>query len=230
MNLKKLMITGCAFLMLSQGILAEETDFNWGFKAGTLGLGLDLSKPINNFVSLRLNANGFNYTTTDSSNYSSFIKADKEYKLQTIGLLVDYHLLQLRVTTGLYINKNTYTETTKPKGSENVYLNNKAYDTSSIVEIESTVTFKNISPYVGVGWGNNGNRKGWGGWNLTLDVGLMYHGDPQLALDVKTNPSTSATMTSAIEADRLLEREIQEKDLSDFPFYPVVMIGANFSF
>lgn len=230
MNLKKLITVGCASLVLSQGIVAEETDFNWGFKLGTLGLGIDISKPINDFVSLRLNANGFNYTNTQTSKYSSFLEAEKVYKLQTIGLLVDYHLLQLRVTTGVYINNNTYTETTKPKGSDSVYLNNKLYNLSSVVEIENIVTFNKVSPYIGVGWGNNGNREGWGGWNLTLDVGLMYHGDPQLDLKVHTNPSMPSILTDVIQADALLEKEIQEEDLSDFPFYPVVMVGLNYSF
>lgn len=230
MEYKKLIMAGCLLVLLSQEVLAEETDFNWGFKAGTLGLGVDISKPINDFVSLRLNANGFNYTTTDTSDYSSFLKADTEYKLQTIGLLLDYHLLQLRVTTGLYINNNTFTEITKPKGSDSVYLNNIAYKVSTIVEVESVVTFNNISPYIGVGWGNNGNREGWGGWNLTLDVGLMYHGDPKLDLTVKTKPGLPGLVVSAIKAQTALEKKIQEEDLSDFPFYPVVMVGLNYSF
>jgi hypothetical protein len=216
--------------MISQSAVAEETDFNWGLKAGTLGLGVDISKPINDFISLRLNANGFNYTTTDTSDYSDYLEADTEYKLQTIGLLVDYHLLQFRVTTGIYINNNIFTETTRPTSSENVFLNNKPYSSSSIVEVEAEVSFDTVAPYIGVGWGNNGNRDGWGGWNLTIDVGLMYHGDPKLDLTVKTKSGLPEKMISAIEADALVEEEIQEEDLSDFPFYPVVMIGLNYSF
>ena len=213
-----------------QVIHSEDPSFNIGFKIGTLGAGIDISKPVNDWISLRVNANGFNYTTTDTSEYSSFLEADKEYNLRTVGLLADFHLLQLRVTAGLYVNHNKFTETTTPTSNKSIFLNNKLYDIGSVAEVKSTVTFNNLAPYIGVGWGNNGNREGWGGWNLTLDVGLMYHGDPQLDLEVKTNPAIPAILTNRIEADRLIEKEIQERDLSDFPFYPVVMVGLNYSF
>lgn len=210
-----------------QVIHSDDSDFNIGFKIGTLGAGIDISKPVNDWISLRVNANGFNYTTTDTSEYSSFLEADKEYNLRTVGLLADFNLLQLRVTAGLYVNNNTFTETTTPKNGKSIYLNNKLYNIGSIAEVKSTVTFNTLSPYVGVGWGNNGKHEG---WNLTLDVGLMYHGDPQLDLEVKTNPAVPSIIVNAIEADALIEKEIQERDLSDFPFYPVVMIGLNYSF
>ena len=208
-------------------IHSDDPSFNIGLKIGTLGAGVDISKPVNDWISLRVNANGFNYTTTDTSEYSSFLKADTEYKLETIGLLADFHLLQLRITAGLYVNHNTFIETTTPTSNKSIYLNNNLYNISSIAEVKSTVTFNKLAPYVGVGWGNNGSREG---WNLTFDVGLMYHGDPQLDLEVKTNPSIPSLVTNAIQADALIEQEIQRRDLSDFPFYPVVMIGMNYSF
>jgi hypothetical protein len=213
--------------LLAQGANAEETELNWGLKAGTLGFGVDASKAINSGVSLRLNMNKLSYSTEVSSDYSAILEANREYNLQTIGLLVDFHLLQLRVTAGAYINNNEIIETTKPSSLGGISLNSIPYDLSKIAAVKSTVTFNKISPYLGVGWGNNGNRDG---WNITLDVGLMYHGDPKLDLEIITNPKVPSIIGHAIQADALLEKEIQERDLSDFPFYPVVMIGINYSF
>ena len=210
-----------------QVIHAYDPTTNIGFKFGTLGAGIDISKPYNNWISLRLNANGFNYSTTDTSDYSSLLQADREYKLQTIGLLADFHLLQLRVTAGVYLNNNEITDLTKPKGKSVIYLDGISYGIDSVAEVQSTVTFNKISPYVGIGWGNNGNRKG---WNMTLDVGLMYHGDPQLDLKVLTKPGIPSLLSNQINKAAKAEAQKQLEDLSDFPFYPVVMIGFNYSF
>lgn len=213
-----------------EALHSEDPSFNIGFKAGTLGLGIDISKPINDFISIRFNANKVNYKTTDDSLYSSILNADKEYQLDTKGLLVDFHLLQLRLTAGAYINNNAIVYTSKPTGNNAVILNGTRYGVNMLEKIDTTVTFNNISPYVGVGWGNNGRREGWGGWNLTLDVGLMYHGDPQIDIKAKINNAVPSIVQTVINANLEKEKKIQEKDLADFPFYPVVMVGLNYSF
>ncbi len=237
--MKKIILTSILAAMTScSAVLAEEVNtvdstpiedssFNVGFKAGTLGVGVDISKAINEDISLRLNINGFVYNTTDDSLFSYAIESDKEYKLQTVGLLMDYHLLQLRVTAGAYLNNNEIIYKAKPFGVNELNFNGTYYGLDQIVKSETTVSFNTIAPYVGVGWGNNTNRRG---WNVTLDVGLLYHGEPDVDIDVTTNafmPSMAKdSLNTAIEA----EEKIQEEDYSSFPFYPVVMVGINYSF
>lgn len=203
---------------------SEDALFTVGVKAGTLGLGLELSTPINSFMTLRLNANKFEYSTTDDSLYSTLLTSAKTYHLDTKGLLLDLHLWNIRVSTGLYINNNTITYLSKPKKNIGIVLNNNHYTLSDVTQIESTVSFNKLAPYLGVGWGNNGGTKG---WNVSIDVGLMYHGDPSLEINLKTN---RALTTSTIKNDLETERKKQEKELTNFPFYPVVMIGATYAF
>ena len=213
-----------------QVIHSEDPSFNLGLKAGTLGIGVDISKPINDWVSIRFNANRFSYKTTTDSLYNHMLQANKEYQLDTKGILVDFYLLQLRVTAGAYLNDNAIVYTSKPEGDKAVIFNGTRYGVDMIEKVESTVTFNHISPYVGVGWGNNGSREGWGGWNVTLDVGLMYHGDPKIDIKTKFNDAVPTLAQNLIRASLEAEKKNQEKDLSDFPFYPVVMIGLNYSF
>jgi len=214
----------------NKALHSEDPAFNVGLKAGTLGLGLDISKPINEFVSLRFNMNKFTYNTTDTSRYNKILHADKEYDLNTKGVLLDFYVLQLRLTAGLYKNDNVIKYSSTPKGSNPIILNGTRYGTSILRKVESTVSFNSVAPYLGVGWGNNGNREGWGGWNLTLDVGLMYHGAPEIDIDLQINDNVPITSRSLIAENLKIERKKQEKDLSDFPFYPVVMVGLNYSF
>lgn len=201
--------------------------FNYGFKAGTLGVGVDVSTSINSWIALRFNANGFNYSGNDDSRYNSFLETDKKYELQTVGLLVDYYLWQIRLTTGVYINNNTILDSVQPTATAGVYFNGTHYTQASVTAVDQTINFNNISPYVGFGWGNNPSKEG---WSVTLDVGLMYHGDPELELDITMNPNITLSEASSIRSNAEEEIKVQERDLSDFPFYPVVMIGLSYSF
>jgi len=213
---------------INQAVIEEgESNFNIGIKAGTLGMGIDMSVPMGEWFSLRVNANGLNYQDTYNSKYSYVLDAQRKYKLQTVGLLLDYHLLQLRLTGGVYYNKNQIIDITRPTEDKGVVLNGMIFDASSIGELKSTISFNKVSPYVGVGWGNNVNSDG---WHFTLDVGLMYHGDPKIDLEIKSNSSLVQNAIEELDADAVIEKKIQEKDLSDYQFYPVVMMGINYSF
>lgn len=208
-------------------IHSEDPQVSLGLTAGTLGFGVNISKPINNFTSVRFNMNKFNLNVTDDSRFSSVLKSNKKYNFNTKGLLLDFHLLQLRFTGGLYLNKNTITYRSKPKGKQAIVFNGKRYGIEKIVKVDSTISFNTISPYVGLGWGNNGNKDG---WNLSLDIGLMYHGKPKIDIAVKTKKGLPSVITDAINSSLEVEKRKQEKKLSDFPFYPVIMIGMSYSF
>ncbi len=205
----------------------NQTSFNYALKVGTLGVGIDLSTSLNEWMSLRLNANGLSYDTDDESRYNSMITTDKTYDLQTVGLLLDYHLLQLRVTTGVYLNDNLIRDIAYPTTNSGMFFNGVNYTASSITRVKQTISFNKISPYVGIGWGNNTNKSG---WNISLDVGLMYHGSPSLDLDITFNPLLSKVKADEILKNAEVEKKVQEDDLSDFPFYPVVMVGFSYSF
>ena len=238
MKCKQIILTLLFTLMASSTLLfseevnvdsnsIDESSFNVGLKAGTLGVGIDVSTAINDSMSLRLNMNGFVYNKTDDSLFSHTVDSNKEYTLQTVGILLDYHLLQLRVTAGAYLNNNKIVYKAKPTDANQFKFNGSYYGSDQIVQTETTITFDNIAPYVGIGWGNNSNRRG---WNVTFDVGLMHHGEPHIDMDVTTQASVPSPIVESINAAVEAEEKIQEEDYSSFPFYPVVMVGINYSF
>ena len=205
----------------------DEMSFNYGFKAGTLGLGVHLSNPINDWVSLRLNVNSIKYKSDDNLRYNRLIKTKKTYDLLSAGVLVDFHLWQLRLTTGIYLNNNSIIDTAKMTDVNGVNFNGVNYTSSSVTQVEQTITFNKISPYIGVGWGDNSRREG---WSFAFDIGLMYQGDPQLALDITMNQEITLSKADEIKTNANQAIKVQEKDLADLPFYPVVMVGASYSF
>ena len=217
--------------LINDKVIAQESpSWNVGLKAGTLGIGIDISKPVSKTVSIRLNANRFTYETTDDSLYSTVLDAKKRYDLDTKGILVDFHFMQLRLTAGAYLNHNEIDYTTTPTLTHPVIFNGTPYGAGIIKRVKTEVTFNTLSPYLGIGWGNNGNTKGWGGWNLSLDAGLMYHGDPHVKIKAKLNDRIPEIIENTLNQNLAREAKNQEEDLSDFPFYPVVMIGLNYTF
>ena len=172
--------------------------------------------------------NKLNYTTTDNSLYNKFITSGKTFHLDTKGVLLDFHLLQFRVTTGLYLNNNKVIYA--PKGKQTLSFNGVDYGLDTLAKFESTISVNKVSPYLGIGWGNNSSREGWGGWNLTLDIGLMYHGTPKLDVNTQINNAVPAPIQAVMRANIEAERKKQEKDISYSAFLPVVMVGLNYTF
>ena len=208
-------------------IHSEDSELILGLTGGTLGFGLNVAHPINDFMSVRFNINKFNIDTTDNSRYSNILSNNKKYNLDTKGLLLDVHLLQFRLTGGIYLNNNSLRYRTKPKAGQGIILNGQEFGLDKVVKIDSTVTGNEIAPYIGVGWGNNRSNEG---WNFSLDIGLMYHGKPKIDIDLEMIKGIPVMTQNAINAAFEIEKRKQERDLSNLSFYPVIMVGMSYNF
>jgi hypothetical protein len=203
--------------------VAGQRVYNTGMKLGTLGLGVDLSTPINNALSLRFNLNGASYTDTLED-------ADNDYDgtldLLTAGILLDYYPFEnnFRLTTGLYYNGNGFNGKVTPTTVTTINIDGVEYTLEDINYVNTDVSFDKVAPYVGLGWGTDAHDKGWG---FTFDLGVLYHGEANVDLtaDIK-NEDLAEIINEGLKAEELNA----EDDLNDFQFYPVVMLGVNYSF
>ena len=218
-------IVSSVLILLSTTFAFADTDrgLNAGVKVGTLGLGIDFSTPIYTNLSARLNMNGASYTYTQEEDDNEF---EGTLELQSVGTLLDYYPFEnnFRVTGGLYYNGNSFDGTIVPTVSTTIDIDGMEYTTDDLTKLDSELNFDSIAPYLGLGWGNDARDKGWG---FTFDLGLMYHGvgDAELTPDIKD-------LTKIEEINAAVEREEQsiENDLEDFPFYPVISVGVNYTF
>jgi len=205
----------------------NDSNLNVAFKAGTLGAGIDLSKPISNDFSLRLNVNGFTYNDNidvDNINY------DGDLKLLSAGVLIDYFPFEstFRISGGAYYNGNTFDGYATPTALEDITIGDNTYTVNEVARLNTNVEFNKMAPYLGIGWGNDISEKDWG---LTLDLGVMYHGEPKVDLSVKVDPSIQGTLLEdEINTNVIKESQQFLEDVKDFKFYPVVMIGLNYKF
>ena len=206
---------------------ATDGQYNVALKVGTLGVGLDASKAINDQWAVRFNINGFKYSMDEEIDDVDY---DADLNLLTAGILVDYFPFEndFRVSGGLYYNDNNFEGTAKPTATTTVDINGVAYGLADIGALNSDVTFNKAAPYLGIGWGNDSREKGWG---FTFDLGVMYHGEPDVDLDVEVNPAVAGTpLEATIQANVDKEAEQFLDEVKDYKFYPVAMIGVNYTF
>ncbi len=200
--------------------------YNTAFKAGTLGIGMDISRMVTDKIGLRTNINGLRVNRSKNLDDISY---DATLTLLTVGVLADYYPFDnsFRLSGGAYYNGNKLKGTATPASTESIDIGDHTYNGSEIGRLDTKVDFNKIAPYIGMGWGNKAVKKGWG---FTLDIGALYQGSPTIYAKAVPNPSLPQATKDQIAADVEKERQQIKNDANDFKWYPVVMIGVNYTF
>ncbi len=91
-----------------------------------------------------------------------------------------------------------------------------------------TATIRNgspVAPYLGFGYDSSHfSIDGWG-FKLGVDLGAMYIGEPDVSIRTARTPDYPG-----FAADVSLAASSLKDSLKNYPFYPVAMISARFSF
>ena len=201
---------------------ADTGEIAFGVKAGTLGLGAEMTIGLLPHLNARLGLNGFTY---DYDEKISDIDYDFDFNLLSAALLVDYHLLKsaFRLSAGLVLNQN---ELDLVAGTDDDFfiINDVAYSTEDVGDLTGTVDFNAISPYLGIGWGDAVGEDS--RLSFFIDLGILFQGSPQAELDA----------TGPIASDPQFRRDLnsEEKEIEDeteqFTVYPVITIGITYKF
>jgi len=220
--MKRIAVIGLALSGLLSTTLCSAAGIGVGAKAGTLGLGIEITKGITSAINGRI---GFNSYSFDTSGSESDVDYDSDYNLETISALVDWHPFNgsFRTTLGVLVNNNELDMTAKATG--NVDIGGTLYTPAQIGNVDGVATFGDIAPYIGVGWGNAVEQ----GQRLTFsfEVGVLMQGSPRVELT-----SSGGTLSSdpTFLANLATEQAQLEDDLSDYDLYPVVSLGLAYQF
>lgn len=221
--MKKILIKIVLLLSVSTLYADDTGTYNAGLKVGTLGVGFDISTPINSKYSLRFNLNAASHSQSDKENGNDY---DGTLDLLNMGLILDYHPFEnnFRLSAGVYYNGNKFTGSAKPTDTETINIDGVHYSQDDISSLNAEVTFNTFSPYLGIGWGHGSYSKG---WSLALDLGLMYHGSGKVDLNADI---IDQSLIEKLE-ENLANEENEINDLfSNTEFYPVVSVGINYTF
>lgn len=190
-------------------------------RAGTLGLGAEVTKGFTETVNGRF---GLNNYTFDKSAAQDGVNYDIDMELENIGAFVDWHPFRgsFRTTAGIVHNGNG--ATLKAQSASSYEIGSTTYTGAEVGELKGDLGFDSMSPYVGVGWGNAVDKKG--RWTFGVDVGALFQGGADLQLSTNGQLASDSTFQSNLET----ERQRAQDDLGALEVYPVVQAGLGYRF
>jgi hypothetical protein len=225
MTMSRRLAAALAPLLLLPAV--SQADTSIGLRAGTLGLGAELSFAVSQRVALRLGADTYSPKTVTITQQD--IDYDAKAKLRSGSLLVDWFPFanNFRISLGAMVNQNKVTATGKPTGGS-FTLDGQTFNAADVGTLDAEVTFKKTDPYFGIGYGRPIN----GGLSFISDLGVMFQGTPKSTLTASCGgaaPPGSANcdqIRSAVAA----EQATLDDNLSKFKYYPVFSIGLAYTF
>ena len=190
-------------------------------QVSTSGPGAELIAKLTSNINCRF---GVNELSLDLDGTESDVDYDFELDLLSFSGLVDWHPFgnPFRITGGIVVNESEVD--LDSESAATLIIGDTAYTAAQITSLTGNLSFDNIAPYVGIGWGNPfASKKRWG---FMLDFGVVFTGPADLDLSA-TGPSAA---DQAFLANLERERQDVEDDLDDFKFFPVIALRFFYRF
>lgn len=195
-----------------------------GFKAGTLGLGLEATwRPIP-WLDLRAGINKYDY---EDNRTDAGIAYDSTLVLETYYGTANFlfPLSPLRVTVGAFSNGNEFQMASMAAADYDI--GNDNFLASEVGTLRSTTYFEDVAPYLGVGFDFSIVGK----VGLNLDIGVLWQGDPSVSLTADGTLATDQGPLGDIFRAELAAEAMQlEAEFENYKVYPVISLGVNFNF
>lgn len=186
-------------------------------RAGTLGMGVELgyTLPVAN-LSARIGWNGYGYDRRDSI---EGIDYDLELDLSSVVALVDWRPWGqvTHFTAGVVLNGNEIGAVSQ--NSATYTVGGTTYSAADVGNLSGNVTFDRVVPYAGLGWNLPIAPK----TALTFELGVVFQGAPELSLVADGLLANDPAFQAELDA----ETAQFVKDIEDYEYYPVVVVGLS---
>lgn len=208
-------------LLLSGAGCADTGGLAISGKAGTLGLGGELTTGITSNVNARI---GLNTLDFDYDDEFDDVEYDVELDFSSFSALVDWYLFDssFRISGGLISMDHILNLDATP--TTNKEVGGTLYTPSEIGTLSGDAEIDGVAPYVGIGWGNpmDPDKR----WGFYCDLGVAFTESPDVSLTANGTLASDPTF----QANLAKERKDIEDDLEPFKFYPVLSLGLYFRF
>ena len=188
-------------------------------KAGTLGVGGDLTVGLTRWLGIRV---GGNWLSIDPGLKIEEGTFHTDLRWLSYEALLDVHPFGggFRLTAGAMFDQNEFNLTADL--AHPVSINDANYGLS---QLGGRVKYPGLAPYVGLGYGNAAAYDA--RWHFAFDLGVMFQGDPDVTLNAV---ALQPILQSQLQAD--LDREAGKihDTLKKYNYYPVLSIGVSFRF
>jgi len=204
-----------AIALLVSGTAAA--DFGVGMKAGTLGLGLEARwDPPVPWFDIRVGLNQFDYDQTDDYagiNYDATLALDNYYLTGNFKFPVS----PFRFTVGAFSNGNEV---------EMLSTDVLTGGLSGATSLRGVTAFDSTAPYAGFGF----DFEVFGKAGLNLDFGVLWQGEPTVALNATNWDSLSPVEQAILGPALALESAALEDEMSDLKAWPVISLAFVYNF
>ena len=200
---------------------AANAGFGVGVKAGTLGLGLEGRWEPIPWLDVRAGVNQFDYDDTGTHaglGYDGTLALDNYFVTGNLK----FPASPMRLTVGAYSNGNELQLVSEPFGGGTINIGGSNFTPADIGTLRSTTSFDDVAPYIGIGF----DFELFGKAGLNLDFGVLWQGDPAVAMTADGLAASQPAFQAALEAERL---ELED-DMSDYKAWPVISIGFVYNF
>ncbi|NGP88891.1 hypothetical protein [Fodinibius halophilus] len=213
----KILLTTGVFIAVLVMTGVSQPQFSVGVKAGTMGVGGEITTSINKNFNARLSGMFFSYThsgvyTDDNPD----IKHESDLNTTSVGGIVDYFPFQnsVKLSGGLFYHSFTVTGDATP--NESYTLDGKTFQPEELGTLSANLDYKSkIVPYAGIGIGNplaKGSKL-----KFNVEIGTVYTNSPQVTIQGKGMIAPTAQQ----------DQRFQD-GLKDFKFHPVLNIGLSY--
>lgn len=195
--------------------------------AGTTGLGLHLSTPIQQNLNARFGVNGFNHSFSGNT---SDVDYDFKLKVNTFDALLDFYpgASDFRLTAGLAYNNNKVDAHGVSNNQGTYTINGQTYNAANLGSLDGKVEFRKIAPYLGIGYGNAlAVQKG---WSFSTDLGVYFQGSPSTSLRNSNCTLPTAAQCTLLATNVDAENARLTDKVKDYKYYPVLRVGVSYRF
>ncbi len=219
MTLRTVLLSS-ALAALPAAVSADDTFVSAG--VGTLGIGFEIGRHINDHVAVRAGANFGSYSQTRTE---SDIRYDSDLSLNSFSLLGDWYPQGqgFRVSGGVMINNNDFD--LDARLNEAVTIGDTTYQPDEVGSLEGRIDFDGLAPYLGIGWSSSASSGP--GFSFSADIGALYQGSPRVRLQGTCN---IAAVCQDFEQDLRAEERSLSDDVAGYKWWPVVTVGVRYRF
>jgi hypothetical protein len=204
-------------VLAAQGSGSTASDMSIGLRFGTLGIGVELSKLLNDHLGVRV---GGNYFSLNQTATKSDISYDATLKLQAFTGLLDWYPGSrgaFHLSGGVVTNPVTFSGVGQPGSSGNITINNTSYTPSQVGNLNASIKYPSAMPYLGLGFGTPASKAG--GFSVVFDVGAAI-GKPTVGLS-----STNAGSTPGLQANLDAQTKTTQDSANKASVWPVISLG-----
>lgn len=229
----KLMLTGILLLASSY---AHALDVGVGVKAGTVGVGVDLSVALTQTLNARVSLTSIQVDdleetlTIGDQGAEGDVDAVMNFDFGANALLLDWYVFDgtFHLTAGMMKNngKIGFSGTLL----DTVTVDGQVFDASDIDgNINGSISAgESYEPYVGFGWGRKADDDP--GFSFSVEVGVaLLSPEANLSATVNTGGNNSLDQAELDSRIQAAEDDINS-ELSVLEAWPIISLGVNYAF